>query len=139
MGRKVFISGPIHGVEDRQNYRVRIRNLLLKYGYEPIDPWQREKKILSSMGTSWWKERSVRDIIEKDLMDIEECDILVAYLPKLSAGTCMELFYAYRKGKKTIVICEMDDPSPWIITRSNIIVRTFEELEEVLKEKLKSI
>jgi len=41
------------------------------------------------------------DFIKRDLEDIEKCDVLIAYVPKLSAGTCVELFYAKMKRKKT--------------------------------------
>jgi hypothetical protein len=40
---------------------------------------------------------------------------MVVYVPKLSAGACMELFYAKRKGKKIIIVSEMDCLSPWIV------------------------
>ncbi|MEM3730530.1 MAG: hypothetical protein QXG27_07210 [Candidatus Bathyarchaeia archaeon] len=59
---------------------------------------------------------------------------MVAYFPKLSAGTCMELFYAKLKGKKTISICKIRNPSPWIIVHSNIILKNFKELENALKK-----
>jgi hypothetical protein len=68
------------------------------------------------------------------LEDIERCTVLIAYLPKLSAGTCMELFYAKIKKKKTICICEIENPSPWIIVHSDIILKRIEELEAALRQ-----
>ena len=59
---------------------------------------------------------------------------MVVYLPKLSAGACMELFYAKRKGKKIIVVSEMVCLSPWIIIHSDAIVKSFDELEDALKK-----
>lgn len=73
------------------------------------------------------------DFIKRDLEDIEKCDVLIAYMPKLSAGTCMELFYAKMRGKKTICICKIKNPSPWITTYSDIILRRIGELESALK------
>ena len=131
---KVFISGPIQGMEDKQDYRDRLRKILLAYGFEPIDPWLREKVMYSWKGERWWRDVSSKGFIERDLADIEKCDILVAYLPVLSAGTCMELFYAKRLGKKTIVICEIENPSPWIIFHSDITFKTLNEFEKFLKE-----
>jgi hypothetical protein len=61
---------------------------------------------------------------------------LVAYLPKLSAGTCMELFYAKQVGKKTVCICMIDNPSPWIVVHSDIIIGAIWELEDTLKYRL---
>ena len=74
------------------------------------------------------------DFIKRDLEDIERCDILVAYLPRLSAGTCMELFYAKLKGKKTVTICGIENPSPWIVSHSDVILRRIEELDDYLKK-----
>lgn len=134
VSKKVFISGPIHGVEDRQGYRAKISSLLTKYGYEPVDPWEREKVIYRACLGRWPCDRALlSDLIEGDLRDIDGCYALIAYLPRLSAGTCMELFYAKLKGKKTITICKIRNPSPWIIYHSDIIVRNFNELEAVLK------
>jgi hypothetical protein len=48
----------------------------------------------------------------------------------------MELFYAKRKGKKVIVVSEMDCLSPWIVVNSDVIVKRFEELEDALKQVL---
>jgi len=75
------------------------------------------------------------DFIKRDLEDIEKCDVLIAYLPKLSAGTCMELFYAKMKGKQTICICKLKNPSPWITAHSDILINKIGELEKALKEE----
>ncbi|MBC7131087.1 hypothetical protein H5T51_07725 [Candidatus Bathyarchaeota archaeon] len=74
--------------------------------------------------------------VRRDLEDIEGCDVLIAYLPRLSAGTCMELFYAKLKGKATICICRLRNPSPWIIAHSDILIQRISDLQWAL-EKLK--
>jgi len=127
--KKVFISGPIQGMESDQSYREAIRSICLRCGFEPVDPWLRERIIYRKGKT----EVSSFDFIRRDLEDIERCDILVAYMPRLSAGTCMELFYAKLKGKKTITICKIKDPSPWIIAHSDIIISDIRDLEKHLK------
>ncbi|HDM89190.1 MAG TPA: hypothetical protein ENG65_04275 [Candidatus Bathyarchaeota archaeon] len=127
--KRVFISGPIQGMESDQSYREAIRRVCLRCGFEPVDPWLRERVIYRKGET----EVSSFDFIKRDLEDIERCDILVAYMPRLSAGTCMELFYAKLKGKKTITICKIKDPSPWIIAHSDIIIKDIRDLEKHLK------
>jgi len=99
MKKKVFLSGPIQGMEDNQSYRDVIRGVCLRCGYEPIDPWLREKVIYKGADPDWWRNIP-KDFIKRDLEDIEKCDLLVAYLPRLSAGTCMELFYAKLRAKE---------------------------------------
>jgi nucleoside 2-deoxyribosyltransferase len=132
--KKAFISGPIHGMEKKQSYRDKISSILIKYGYEPIDPWKREKVLYREPAEEWWNNVSPRDFIRRDLEDIDRCDVLIAYLPKLSAGTCMELFYAKLKGKKTVTICGINNPSPWIIEHSDVIIRSLKEFEDVLRK-----
>lgn len=133
MKRRVFISGPIQGMETEQSYRNVIREICIRCGYEPVDPWQREKVIYKGIKPGWWMKVPVAGFIRRDLKDIEKCDALIAYLPRLSAGTCMELFYAKLKGKKTICIYPLENPSPWIIFHSDLILKSIDELEDVLK------
>jgi hypothetical protein len=45
MKQKIFISGPIQGMEEKQLYRRLIREICFRCGYEPVDPWEREKII----------------------------------------------------------------------------------------------
>ncbi|MDH5482007.1 MAG: nucleoside 2-deoxyribosyltransferase [Candidatus Bathyarchaeota archaeon] len=136
MKGKVFISGPIQGVETEQSYRDIVREICVLCGYEPVDPWEREKVLYRGNEPGWWNKVPVADFIRRDLEDIEKCDVLIAYLPRLSAGTCMELFYAKIKKKKTICICQIENPSPWIVAHSDIILKRIEELETALKQCL---
>jgi hypothetical protein len=61
---------------------------------------------------------------------------MVVYLPIISAGACMEMFYAKRNGKKVIVVSEMKCLSPWIVFHSDNIIKNFNQLEEALKKYL---
>jgi nucleoside 2-deoxyribosyltransferase len=135
MKGKVFVSGPIQGVETEQSYRTAIRKICVKCGYEVVDPWERERIIYNGSEHGWWNRVPAAGFIRRDLEDIEKCDVLVAYLPKLSAGTCMELFYAKLKRKRTICISQIEDVSPWIVFHADIILRTIEELEKALHRK----
>jgi nucleoside 2-deoxyribosyltransferase len=135
MKGKVFISGPIQGVEINQAYRDAIRQICSRSGFETVDPWEREKIIYRGSEQGWWDRVPAADFIRRDLADIEKCDVLVAYFPRISAGTCMELFYAKLNGKKTICICKIQNPSPWIIAHSDVILTSIEELEDALKRK----
>lgn len=136
MKKKAFISGPILGMENNQTYRETIGKICARLGCETIDPWLREKTIYGKDEPCWWTKVPTTDFVERDLRDIEKCDALIAYLPQLSAGACMELFYAKRKGKKVIVISDMVCLSPWIEIHSDKIVKGFEELEDALRQVL---
>ncbi len=133
MKKKAFISGPILGMETNQGYRETITKICVKLGFDVIDPWHREKALYKGDEQWWWPKVPASGFVQRDLDDAERCDIMIVYLPKLSAGACMELFYAKRKGKKVIVVSEMECLSPWIVVHSDAIVKRFEELEDALK------
>ena len=136
MGKIVFISGPILGMENEQEYRVTITKICDRLGLQVIDPWRREKILYKGNEHCWWTKCVPMDFVQRDLDDADRCDIMVAYMPKLSAGACMEMFYAKRKGKKIIVVSGMECLSPWIVVHSDVIVKQFEELEDALKQLL---
>ena len=134
MKKKAFISGPILGMENDQDYRKTITEICEKLGFDVIDPWRREKSLYKGDEKYWWPNVPAAGFVKRDLDDAERCDVMIVYLPKLSAGACMELFYAKRKGKRVIVISEMECLSPWIIIHSDAIVKNFNELEDALKK-----
>jgi len=139
MKKKIFISGPIQGMETEQEYRKIIAEICAKLGFEVIDPWKREKILYRTEVPCWWEKVPAADFVKRDLEDAERCDIMVVYLPRLSAGACMELFYAKQKGKKIIVVSNMGCLSPWIVVHSDLIKTCFEDLEEELKKLSSSI
>lgn len=134
--RKAFISGPILGMENHQEYRQEITDILVRAGFEVIDPWNREKILYKGDERCWWDKVPTFDFIQRDLDDADRCDVMVVYLPIISAGACMELFYAKRKGKKIIVVSGIDCLSPWIIAHSDRVVKSLDKLENALKETL---
>ena len=134
LAKKLFISGPILGMEKNQDYRTAITRIASKLGLEVIDPWKRERVLYNGTEECWWDKVPVFDFIQRDLDDADRCDMMVVYLPILSAGACMEMFYAKRKGKKIIVVSPVDCLSPWIVFHSDKIVKRFSQLEEALRE-----
>jgi nucleoside 2-deoxyribosyltransferase len=136
MKKQVFISGPIIGMEKQQNYRKTITEVCAKLGFEVIDPWKRERVLYNGTEECWWDKVPTFDFVQRDLDDADGCDIMVVYLPILSAGACMEMFYAKRKNKKIIVVSEMKCLSPWIVFHSDTIIKSFAGLEEALRQFL---
>jgi nucleoside 2-deoxyribosyltransferase len=136
MKKQVFISGPILGREKQQDYRKTITDVCAKLGFDVIDPWKRERVLYNGTETCWWDKVPTFDFVQRDLDDADRCDIMVVYLPILSAGACMEMFYAKRKGKKIVVVSEMECLSPWIVCHSDMIIKGFSQLEEALKKFL---
>jgi nucleoside 2-deoxyribosyltransferase len=133
MKKKAFISGPIQGMENNQEYRDVIGKMCDRLGFEVIDPWLREKVLYNREEQCWWVKVPPSGFVQRDLDDADRCDVMIVYLPKLSAGACMELFYAKRKGKKVVIVSDLECLSPWVVVHADVIVRTFGELEETLK------
>jgi len=136
MKKKVFISGPIIGREKQQDYRRIITDIAAKLDLEVIDPWKRERVLFNGTEECWWDKVPTFDFVQRDLDDADRCDIMVVYLPILSAGACMEMFYARRKGKKIIVVSDIELLSPWIIYHSDMVIKSFSQLEEAIKKLL---
>ncbi len=132
--KKLFISGPIIGMEKEQDYRVTVTEVAKKAGFEVIDPWKRERVLYNGTEECWWDKVPTFDFVQRDLDDADRCDVMVVYLPILSAGACMEMFYAKRKGKQIIVVSPIKCLSPWIVFHSDRIIRGFSELETALRE-----
>jgi hypothetical protein len=132
--KKVFIAGPILGMEKEQDYRQTVTAITNKLDLEIIDPWKRERVLYNGTEECWWDKVPVFDFIQRDLDDADRCDIMVVYLPILSAGACMEMFYAKRGGKKVIVVSPIECLSPWIVFHSDVIIRSFSQLEDTLKK-----
>ncbi len=135
---KVFVSGPILGMENQQDYRKKITEICERLQLEVIDPWKRERMLYEKDEQCWWNNVPASDFIKRDLDDTERCDVMVVYLPKLSAGACMELFYAKLKGKKVMVVSELECLSPWILAHSDVVLKEIDQLEEALKHMFQS-
>ena len=89
--------------------------------------------VYFSKKKEWWKDVPIKGFIQRDLEGVQRCDLLVAYLPRLSAGTCMELYEAKRLGKKTFVISRRKDLSPWILVHTDGLYRSLSEFMDALR------
>lgn len=126
-------------MENNQSYRDQITAVVLRAGFSVIDPWNREKVLYSGDERCWWDKVPTFDFIQRDLDDADRCDIMIVYLPILSAGACMEMFYAKRKGKTIIVVSEIACLSPWIIAHSDLVEKALQNLRKRSKKCAKPI
>jgi nucleoside 2-deoxyribosyltransferase len=72
-------------------------------------------------------EAAARWIVKRDKVGITMADIVLAFCPRPSWGTSMEIMYAYHLHKWIVTICDEEDPSPWLIAHSDVIVPTLED------------
>ena len=122
--------------KQQDHYRKTITDIASKMGFDVIDPWKRERVLYNGTDECWWDKVPTFDFVQRDLDDADLCDVMVVYLPILSAGACMEMFYAKRKGKHVIVVSELKCLSPWIVFHSDEIIKSFSQLEATLKKFL---
>ena len=135
---KVFLAGPIHGYEKRQNYRLKIRRLLGDSNISFFDAWEEEGRRNSFANRNWQTSayhRAATRLREKRLAQIDDSDIIIAYISKESFGTACELSRGNDKGKKIILICPMKNPSPWIIsiTKPELLFKSMKQVEAAIK------
>ena len=127
---KLLVCGPVaHG--NIQKIK-ELQNFLKEEGFNVIDQFREEEMDYSSIRDFRDKKRLAERIVKNDLKFIEECDVIVAICDKPSFGTAIEIYYAKKLGKKVIVLNEEAQPSPWPIAFAEHVVRSKEELIEVL-------
>lgn len=111
----IYLAGPITGRnEDEANdWRKEVTHLLKMYsitGISPLrcEPIQGDRYLANTPDPRFG---TVRAISSKNVFDVQQCDLTLAYMPKEfnpSYGTVIELAWAYDMGKPTILVT--DDP-----------------------------
>ncbi len=128
---RAYIAGPIQGLEEKQEYREVLAGLLQEYGFKPVDPWLREQAYYRGPASGTGEAYK---LVRRDLLDLQYCELMVAYMPELSAGVAMEIYYAKSKGKKVYLISPIGDLSPWLLAHVDKVFKTIRELEEFFGE-----
>lgn len=128
---KVYLCGPINGCTDEEciNWRQTASESLVKAGIEILDPTVRDYRncVLT--------KKEIHEVIQKDILDIEQSDLILANIPKISVGTSMELWVANQMlHKPTVVVWPYTTSVPiWLHYCSTFLARSLNEgLEEVL-------
>ncbi len=110
--KKVYLAGPIDGCTDDEckNWRNEIiADRLLEW--HCLDPMRRDYR---------GKENLYREIVELDKLVIRNSDVVLVNYTNLkpgSAGTAMEIIYAWTLGKPVVLVYGADNPwppSPWL-------------------------
>lgn len=102
---RVYLAGPIFGRTDREAIDWRQRVQTARPGHVYLDPMVRDYRGR--------EDESVREIVEGDKADIDSCDLVIANVTIPSAGTLMEVLYAWERGKPVVAIVS-GRVSPWI-------------------------
>lgn len=129
MKKRVYLAGPVQGNEDHQEYRARLKKALGPLGIEPYDPTVSKKVTYRELDVE-----TARKLISSDVQEARRADILIAYFPFPSVGAAIEAWECKKSGGKIIVICEMPNPSPWIVGLADLFFRSIDEFEKFLQQ-----
>jgi hypothetical protein len=124
---KIFIAGIMqgsikgHGIQE-QDYRQRIR--------EAIKVHQPEAKIVDPFSlfpdSVTYDDQRAKQVLFAMAAEAGSSDIVIAYLPKASLGTALEMIRAYDNGKTIISISPMAEN--WFIRAFSTMI--FPSLDE---------
>lgn len=118
INKKTYLAGPIMGCTDEQckSWREYVKTKLPS----TLDPMDRDYRGKEN--------ESVKEIVEGDKEDINESKFVLVNFPAPSAGTCMEIIYAWEQGKIVVIVTPKDAKvSPWVKYHSHLIVHSFDE------------
>ena len=131
---KIYLAGPIGGVSTRRAllWRKIATGCLKRAGIEALDPC-REKDLVR-----WHEDKSIydpREVVMRDLRDIEECDALLVDAGQNVAmwGTPAEAFYAWQLGKPLVIWGVKGDAPLWLQCYTQDGGRIFETLHDALE------
>lgn len=115
----IYLAGPINGCTDAEalDWRRDLTRRLEQLGHTVISPMVRDYR--------GQENANVNVIVSGDKADIDSCTHLIAYCPKPSVGTSMEVLYAWERGRRVIIYAPPQAPiSPWLQYHAHSICPT---------------
>lgn len=125
---KIYLAGPIQHVRDYgKGWRGWIKDNYDNHDrYEFIDPMDKYNTMEEAKA-----EWTNRDVVRDDLEMIRKSDALLVHWEAVpTAGTPMEIFFAYREMAMPVVVqttLHHSDVSPWIDYHADHICESFGE------------
>lgn len=114
-GKRLYLSGPIEFGDHNINWRTEPKRILgEKYGFEIFDPFcdpkqNRVDELDRACEAEDWDtvEAITADFVSKDLIWVNQSDILIAYLPRKvpTTGTVHEIIESARNKRPTLLLC----------------------------------
>ena len=129
MNPRVYLAGPIFQQTDAvcNDWRAVFKVVT---GYEWLDPMKRDFRGK--------EDKAYAEIVEGDKEDIDGCNIMVAKVDPVSAGTSMEVLWAWLNETPVIAIVN-GRISPWVRYHATHIAKSEEEALEILRGLTPSI
>lgn len=115
----IYLAGPINGATDAEAHDWRDALIAAHPEFHFLDPMVRDYRGR--------EDEAVEEIVNNDKGDILISDFIIAYCPKPSVGTSMEVYFAWQKlGPDRVLVVVPDGApiSPWLRYHSAIVVPT---------------
>lgn len=145
--RTVYLAGGINGLSDADanDWRTTVKDML-----------PREIGVLDPMSRDYRgrEDENAQVIVDGDLADIKQCEAIIAYCPRPSWGTAMEIHWSSQHRRITCevggsdyepsttvtlgyrrtvaVVPEGTSVSPWLRHHTDAVVATLEEAVAVV-------
>jgi len=135
----VYLCGPITGQSIDYDWRKQAADLLADAGIKTLDPLRGKKpEDVTNQGLSYKGQLAAPEIAERDRLDIEEADVVLAYFPytppRQSIGSLMEMGAAAIGFKKPVILC-----SDQRVFNEHLFCRNFCTLESDFRHALERI
>ena len=110
--KTVYLAGPINGCSDSEckDWREWVKQRWPQHNY--LDPMRRDYRGSEA--------ESAAEIVSGDKEDIRKSDVFVAFCPKPSVGTSMEIFFAHQIGVRVVAVAP-EPVSPWIRAHAEVL------------------
>lgn len=121
----IYLAGPINGCTDAEAMDWRAEATRLLEG-DVLDPMARDYRGAEDL--------NIEEIVEGDKDDIDECTAILAYCPRPSVGTSMEIHYAHTQRQPVVVVVPAGAPvSPWLRYHATSVVPTVADAVAVIR------
>lgn len=135
----VYLCGPITGQKIDYLWREAAAKFLAQFGIKTLNPLRgKQPEDVGNLGLSYKGQLAAPEIAERDRLDIEEADVILAHFPytpsRQSIGSLMEMGAAAIGFKKPVLFCT-DQP----VFNDHLFVRNFCILEPNFEQALHRI
>ena len=125
---KIYLAGPIGGCTDSEanDWRTQAKN---RFGEDScVDPMRRDYRGKT--------DEHYKEIVHKDLDDIDASDLVLANCWKPGWGTPMEIFYSYLRNTPVIAVAKSKaSVSPWLRYHATVVYYSLDDAFRAIEDR----